>query len=94
MSVPIADPAWRAGHPDLSVAEVAELVRLARGCEVRIARGEMMPPADYAAIPFEDLATPNMQKSQRHLRAMLAQRGLSHSPPANGASGRTGRSPH
>jgi len=90
MSVPIADPAWRAGHPDLAVAEVAELVRLAQGCEARIARGEMMPAAAYAAIPFDELAIPNMLKSQRHLRAILVQRGLIHSPPANGAPGRTG----
>lgn len=75
---------------DLATAEVSDLVRLAQGCEVCIARREMMPAAGYAAIPFDDLAIPNILKSERHLRAILVQRGHTHSPPTKGASVRAG----
>ncbi|MFT4212715.1 MAG: sugar phosphate isomerase/epimerase [Microbacterium sp.] len=42
MSLYIDDPVWQAAHPDLSVSELAEVVRLTRGYEARAAAGEAM----------------------------------------------------
>jgi len=53
MIVQIYDPVWQASHPDLSVSELAELVRLSRQCEARIASGKWPTLDAYDAIPFD-----------------------------------------
>jgi sugar phosphate isomerase/epimerase len=66
----IYNPTWQALHPDLTASELAELVRLARGFEERVARGEI-PPADYEAIPWVDNAPSRLRQSLQHLRQVV-----------------------
>src|SRR3954451_13607301 len=76
MGVQIYDPAWHAGHPDLTALELAQYVQLGKGCEDRIARGEILDPQAYLAIPMEEKQLPNAQASKAHLMAILEKRGL------------------
>lgn len=76
MPIEIWNPAWQTGHPDLTVAEVAELVRLAKRCEAGIADGTIMHPDVYDPIPYEEKSVVNLHKSQDHLRPILERRGL------------------
>jgi len=81
MPIEIWNPAWQAGHPDLTVAEVAELVRLAKRCEAGIASGEIMHPDVYDPIPYEEKSLAGIHKSQTHLRPILVRRGLAEPSP-------------
>lgn len=76
MGIQIFDRRWLAGHPDLTPAELSELVRQARRCEERMAAGEITPWAEYQAIPLEEQQLPNARASVRHLRAVLDGLGL------------------
>lgn len=67
---------WRNVHPDLNMAEVAELVRLATLCERRIAAGEMLKPDDYEAISYWDEMEERLDTSRRHLQQILQKLGL------------------
>jgi sugar phosphate isomerase/epimerase len=53
MIVQIYDPVWQASHPDLSLGELAELIRLSKRCEDQIASGGRPTLDAYDAIPFE-----------------------------------------
>lgn len=77
----IFDPDWHALHPDLTARELAELVRIARQCEARIARGELAPAAAYEAIPWEEHNIARLHTSLRHLRAVLSRTGLATKEP-------------
>jgi sugar phosphate isomerase/epimerase len=81
MPIEIWNPAWQAGHPDLTVAEVAELVRLAKRCEAGIADGTIMHPDVYDPIPYEEKSLAGIYKSQEHLRPILDRRGLAEPSP-------------
>jgi sugar phosphate isomerase/epimerase len=81
MGIQIYDPAWHAMHPDLTAVELAQLVQLARGCEERIARGEILSPDAYLEVPMEEKQLPNMQASKAHLLAILEKRGLRKGTP-------------
>jgi sugar phosphate isomerase/epimerase len=74
--VPIYDPAWQALHPDLTAAELAELVRHARVVEARVARGELAAPAAYEAVPWAEQALERLAATIAHLRAIRATHGL------------------
>lgn len=50
--IDVFTPEWHAQQPDLSREEFAEVIRLARECEVRIQQGEIPKPDSYEAIPF------------------------------------------
>jgi sugar phosphate isomerase/epimerase len=76
MAVPIFDPAWRAGHADLTAVEVAQVVRLAWRCERRIAAGDLVAPQEYEAIPFGEQKMTRLQSSVAHLRQVIAAAGL------------------
>lgn len=75
----IFDPAWHASHPDLTTYELAEVVRLARQCEARIAAGEVLEPSAYEAIPWADQAIERLESSIGHLRSVLRELEL-HKP--------------
>jgi sugar phosphate isomerase/epimerase len=53
MIVQIYDPVWQASHPDLSLGELAELIRLSKLCEDRIASGGWQTLDAYDEIPFD-----------------------------------------
>ncbi|MEV8634118.1 sugar phosphate isomerase/epimerase family protein [Streptosporangium sp. NPDC051023] len=68
----IYDPEWHRGHPDLTTAEFAEIVRLADGYRRRAERGEV-PDRETLSLPVPvserlDFVT----ESAAHLRAVLA----------------------
>ncbi|WP_256760606.1 sugar phosphate isomerase/epimerase [Cohnella sp. WQ 127256] len=62
---------WRDVHPDLSMAEVAELVRLAALCEKRIASGEWISPEIYEAISYWDEIDERLDSSRKYLQQVL-----------------------
>jgi sugar phosphate isomerase/epimerase len=76
MAIPIFDLAWHAGHPDLTAAEVAQVVRLAWRCERRIATGDLMPPREYEAIPFAQQKEARLHASVDYLRRVITAAGL------------------
>ena len=76
MAIPIFDPAWRAGHPELTADELAQVVRLAWRCEQRIAAGGLLPPGEYEAIPFAQQREARQQAAVEHLRSVVATAGL------------------
>jgi sugar phosphate isomerase/epimerase len=76
-TIQIYDPLWQQLHPDLTVAELADLVRLAKECEIQIASGDIMDPPDYQALPYgepEKLAS--IQAAVAHLRGLIQANGL------------------
>ena len=80
MPIEIWNPAWQAGHPDLTVAEVAS--RAAReALRAGIADGTIMHPDLYDPIPYEEKSVVNLRKSQEHLRPILDRRGLAEPSP-------------
>jgi sugar phosphate isomerase/epimerase len=72
----IYDADWHALHPDLTAADLAELVRIARAGEARIARGEIAPVEEYEAIPWEAHHIARLRQSVAHLRAAVVRAGL------------------
>jgi sugar phosphate isomerase/epimerase len=81
MPVPIFDPDWLAGHPDLTATEMAQVVRLAWRTQERIAAGELMPPAEYEAIPFALQKEERLATSVAYLRRVATE-----AVPAAGAA--------
>jgi sugar phosphate isomerase/epimerase len=72
MPVPVYEPEWQDGHPDLSVREVIELVRLARRHEAAVA-SDIWPSLSQSRRPLppgEPLRF--IEESARFLRAQLA----------------------
>lgn len=80
MGIQIYDPAWQAMHPDLTPLELSQMVQLAKRCEEKIARGEILDPNAYLAIPMEEKQLPNMRASKAHLLSILEARGLRPTP--------------
>src|SRR5262249_11997459 len=73
----IYDPLWTAAHPDLTVEEFAAWIRLVKGFEGRVARGETVSPEALQATPFgyED-AVAYIEESAALLRGIVAGLGL------------------
>ncbi|MFD7154210.1 sugar phosphate isomerase/epimerase family protein [Kribbella sp. NPDC059898] len=69
--IPIYDPAWQEGHPDLAVGEVLELVRLAQRYTDDVAAGGRPDPDSYytEALDPVDFVT----RSAQTLRATLSE---------------------
>lgn len=76
MHVDIYVEEWRNVHPDLSMAEVTELVRLATLCEQKIASGEWMKPDVYEAISYWDEMDDRLDSSRKYLQRVLRELGL------------------
>jgi sugar phosphate isomerase/epimerase len=70
------DPAWRAGHPELTADGVADVVRLAWLSGERVRRGEITAPELVDAVPWPEQELPRLRRSAAHLRAVLAELGL------------------
>jgi sugar phosphate isomerase/epimerase len=71
MIVQIYNPVWQASHPDLSVEELAELVRLTRLCEERIAAGAWPTLDAYDQVAFDyERAVWFIKESAAHLRSV------------------------
>ena len=72
----IYDPSWQSMHPDMSVAELAELVRLAKVCEEKIKLAEIPDPIEYEAIPYENHWIERVQQSATHLNGIIEKNGF------------------
>jgi sugar phosphate isomerase/epimerase len=80
MGIQIFDPQWHAGHPDLTAAELAQVVRLAWRCQQKFVSGAMTPPDTYEAIPFADQRDERLATSVTYLRDILRRHGLVSAP--------------
>jgi sugar phosphate isomerase/epimerase len=67
----IYDPWWRRQHPDLTVDELARVVRLVGRCEQRYAEGVWPQPAAYEAVPYVEQLEARVAMGRDHLRAVL-----------------------
>ncbi|MDQ4215034.1 sugar phosphate isomerase/epimerase family protein [Microbacterium sp. ASV81] len=72
MGIHLYDEQWREGHPDLSLDEVVELVRLAREYEQKAARGDALSLDELRAPAAEGAALDFIVRSAVRLREELA----------------------
>ncbi len=74
MLIEIADPAWLAGHPDLTVEEYAAYMKMVHDYAGRIAGGEIRDHASYAAWALDaflyDEAVLYIRRSAEHIRGI------------------------
>jgi hypothetical protein len=82
MLLEIYDPEWLNAHPDLTTAELAQVVHLAQLSEEKIARGEIIPLAAYDAEPWSEQKIRRLEASRDYLRSIIAARGLHDPTPA------------
>ena len=68
----IFDAAWRAGHPELTAAGIADVARLAWLSGERIARGEIPSVEKVDQTPWEEQELPRLRRGAAHLRGVLA----------------------
>lgn len=68
---------WRQFHPDLNLAEMGELIRLAQLCEVKIRQGEIENVEDYEAIPYKEQMLDRLQTSMDYLNGLIQKLSLS-----------------
>ena len=76
MPIPIYDPDWQAGHPELTVAEVAQVVRLAWRFERASPPARRSSVEAYEAIPFREQREARETPSIAYLRRIVAGAGL------------------
>lgn len=77
MLVEVYDPEFLAGHPDLSVEELAAYLEMVQRYDERIAAGELPDWEAYAARPFGFAETVDyIGRSADHLRAVCEKAGL------------------
>jgi sugar phosphate isomerase/epimerase len=67
-AIPIFEPDWLRLQPELGPLELAAIVELARGCERRIASGEIAGPDAYDAVPYAEQRAGRRGGSAAHLR--------------------------
>ncbi|MFF0341574.1 sugar phosphate isomerase/epimerase family protein [Kribbella sp. NPDC004875] len=73
--IPVYDPEWQAGQPDLAVSEVLELVRLSQVYIDDVAAGRAPGPDDYYTEPFDlDRQLGFVSRSAATLRDVLDQK--------------------
>lgn len=76
MDIECNDAAWRAAHPDLTDAELAELIELGKHSERQIAGGVWPDPVTYDAHPWEQHKLVRLCQSRDFLRSTLASLGF------------------
>lgn len=76
----IYDAEWLRAHPDLTNAELAQVVRLARSSEAKITAGELTAPAVYDVEPWAEQKVRRLEASRDHLRSVIEQLKLHDKP--------------
>jgi len=76
MEIDLFSEEWRSFHPDLNLAEMGELIRLARQCEERIVRGEIENVLEYEAIPYKDQMAERLKTSMNYLNGLIKEMNL------------------
>jgi len=71
MPIEIYLPEWISAHPDLSVDELAQVVRLAKLSEEKIQRKLIEDPISYEAISWDEQMFSRMGKSINYLRSIM-----------------------
>jgi sugar phosphate isomerase/epimerase len=71
MPVEIYLPEWISAHPDLSVEELAQVVRLAKLSEEKIQKKLIEDPISYEAISWDEQMFSRMGKSINYLRSIM-----------------------
>jgi sugar phosphate isomerase/epimerase len=83
----IYDPIWHASHPDLSVAEFAEFVRLCKLSSDKITSGEWQSIEAYESTPFDyERACDFIRQSGAYLRSVCEKYSLGQTLAAAGAA--------
>jgi len=72
MDIECHDVGWRAAHPDLTDAELAEVLGLAELSERNIAAGVWPDPVAYDAHPWDQHKVVRLEESRDHLREVIA----------------------
>ena len=62
---------WRQYHPDMNLAEMGELTRLAQVCEVKLRAGEIENVEEYEATPFKNQMLDRFRTSMNHLNQTI-----------------------
>lgn len=62
---------WRRAHPDLTLAEMGELIRLARECELKLNSGEIENVEAYEAISYQEQMNERLQFSLGTLNRVI-----------------------
>ncbi len=71
------DPEWRRHFPDLTDKDVAEFERLAKDCEERILKGELLGIEEFNKLPFSDEdRIHSYKKGADYLRKIIKENGL------------------
>lgn len=71
------DPDWRKHFPDLQDEDVAEFERLAKACEDKITKGEIMGVEEFNKLPFTDEdRLESYKKGAAYLRRIIRTNGL------------------
>ena len=76
MEIDFFSEEWRSFHPDLNLAEMGELIRLARECEMKIAQGEIQNVLDYEAIPYRDQMNERLKSGMDYLNGLIKELNL------------------
>ncbi|BFT69531.1 sugar phosphate isomerase/epimerase family protein [Paenibacillus sp. P36] len=76
MNIDIFVEQWRNSHPDMSLRDIAELVRLARICEQRVAEGSLPHPAIYEQPAYAEQRDERLGFAGHYLRTTLSELGL------------------
>lgn len=72
MPIDFFNAEWRQAHPDLNLAEMGELIRLARECDLKLRSGEIAAVEAYEAIPYADQMHERLRASLTHLKQVIA----------------------
>lgn len=76
--IALYDPEWIAGHPDLTVDEMAQWLSLVQSCEDRVASGEWTDPVSYEARTYgEEETWVWVEQSLAYVRSVCADAGIS-----------------
>ncbi|MCX6048239.1 MAG: sugar phosphate isomerase/epimerase [Chloroflexi bacterium] len=71
LALPFYETPWQQMHPDLTVAELAELFRLAYTCEARIRQGLIPDPVSDEPIPYAEQWRERVLHSAAYLRQIM-----------------------
>ncbi|MCL2367656.1 MAG: sugar phosphate isomerase/epimerase [Oscillospiraceae bacterium] len=74
--VSFGDPDWLAWHPDVSVYETGQLMRLAWIIEEKRRSGEVADMLEYEAVPYLEQAEERLTFGCNYLKSLLDEKGL------------------
>jgi len=76
MEIDFFSEEWRRYHPDLTLDEMGELIRLAKECDTKLVRSEIQKVTDYEAIPFKDQMLDRLRSSMDYLNQIIKDKNL------------------